>query len=1133
MLDSLDRGRASGSRKVGTVVHGMGGIGKTWLAGRVVDQLADDYRPVVLHDYLDETSLFDAISTDIELETVLEACPATLPFKSRMARFLKSVAKEPYEVGKPNLLFVIDEFEWNYRPVGAAGTAFTSDHAIAFENGAPKLRPVAASVLRDLVDAVAQSDVVHQILITTRYIPDLDCMRDFAVLQLLPLPPKDVDRMVADLAGRVRIPEALVADIRDVAGGNPWVLDRLFSWADEGVAVNVHTLRARLEDQQRTVFLEERIAAETLLTSRTDAELALLRAALPFRSFVTIDVLSELMDISRGDELDLGDAAATIADHVARLAQLTLMETDVRPGGQIGFRVPRALLFHQLLRNEDSQASAHCARALATSLGDFRREPDARRLDRELLRELHRLAVAGDVRELAVEATMALAYIEHWNFRNDAMAQLCRHELARYPDYRLHRALALSEMELGLVKSARNHYAEALRTCPPDTPEDRAQILIEQALFNREDMWSSEYAQQVEEAWQIIQHSDYAPLRLHGLWGRAVVLSCQGGTDQTEAARIFEEALELARTIPDGGVRMALTLIGRARLIYNQESDFERALADEQTALGWYERNGLVSHQADALLALAQTCGHWGRLDQAEEWLKRAEQRNAVAKSLQLRRNITLERGCLMLGRDDLSNAEDFFRKALEISRDTEVVIDQARALDGLSSVHRRRGESTRADEAMLSARELWRQLESPSAQVMALLNSVNADLRESEDPDDAAKALGRALEAAELARAADLPDYEVAAWGAYTRLADGVAVAAEDLEPALRRLAVLQRAAEDRAGEAATLTRLGSLLLAGSPSAASEPLGRALTLYEESGLVSQQAHAHTQLAAVRTALDDSQEAAEHWLKAVVLYAGVEDWNSAALSLREAAQSVRQITHSTAVSERALLLALSWGRKASSPDIETQVLRDLADIARSEGRTSVAERRGTDAEHIERRSEALQVLIGEHLVPLVDPARGADFISEIGRLRAELEAREQLLLPGVRLKEAADLPPRDYAVYIWGELVHQGTIPADAAGRIPVGMERIGTGLDDPAAALLSEFTAVVRSRQTDVTLPGPPPRPDIPEDHAPPSLDEVLAEVAVIEPVTGRKGPNLAHGLSEIARRLITDISGRRFKKN
>jgi flagellar biosynthesis component FlhA len=70
--------------------------------------------------------------------------------------------------------------------------------------------------------------------------------------------------------------------------------------------------------------------------------------------------------------------------------------------------------------------------------------------------------------------------------------------------------------------------------------------------------------------------------------------------------------------------------------------------------------------------------------------------------------------------------------------------------------------------------------------------------------------------------------------------------------------------------------------------------------------------------------------------------------------------------------------------------------------------------------------DSIRVEIGSDFIALVKQ-EAPNMITEIGVLRATLEAESDLLLPAVRVRDSVDLQPLQFQIYIHESEVAQGT----------------------------------------------------------------------------------------------------------
>ena len=150
--------------RVGVLLYGMGGVGKSSLAARLCDRLPY-YERVVWVGGLDEARLVSRLAERLEdpaLRQMFQATNDELRFR------LRQVLRQQDETGKPWLL-VLDDFESNLEP----------------RDGSYVLTPQAADVLDALIWAVRETSTPHRLLLTCRY--DID----FTPLQRVHKQPPD------------------------------------------------------------------------------------------------------------------------------------------------------------------------------------------------------------------------------------------------------------------------------------------------------------------------------------------------------------------------------------------------------------------------------------------------------------------------------------------------------------------------------------------------------------------------------------------------------------------------------------------------------------------------------------------------------------------------------------------------------------------------------------------------------------------------------------------------------------------------------------------------------------------------------------------------------------------------------
>jgi hypothetical protein len=138
--------------KVGVLIYGMGGLGKSSIASRLWDRLPD-FEKILWWRQIDEPKLIKKLSSKLikpelrEVRTVLEAMDDGLEVK--LAYLFSQLA----ELGEKPFLFIFDDFEWNLEP--------REGHYI--------LKSEVFPILAALISVIRETGTEHRVIITCRY----------------------------------------------------------------------------------------------------------------------------------------------------------------------------------------------------------------------------------------------------------------------------------------------------------------------------------------------------------------------------------------------------------------------------------------------------------------------------------------------------------------------------------------------------------------------------------------------------------------------------------------------------------------------------------------------------------------------------------------------------------------------------------------------------------------------------------------------------------------------------------------------------------------------------------------------------------------------------------------------------
>ena len=300
------------ARTVGVLLHGLGGVGKSSTAARLLERLPD-YQPLVLYRELDAQKLEGALFRQCTSAVGHEILNSQLPLMQRLAAFLSQGLNHPEQ----KLMVVLDDFEANLE---------------VRVDGSQGLKPEVVEVLMALLQAMVMSGQPHRVLITSRYdvrLPELDdrLHRELlAALQGADLQKKC--KRLPSFLPQAAVATALQQQARTLSDGNP----RLLEWLDrilEDPQVDAKEILTRME--QRAAEFREEILAEALLNQQPADLQTMLGQGLVFELPVPARVMAALWQ-------GLPDGER----HCQRAIALGLLEA-IPATPEATYRVPRLL----------------------------------------------------------------------------------------------------------------------------------------------------------------------------------------------------------------------------------------------------------------------------------------------------------------------------------------------------------------------------------------------------------------------------------------------------------------------------------------------------------------------------------------------------------------------------------------------------------------------------------------------------------------------------------------------------------------------------------------------------------------------------------------------------------------------
>ncbi|WP_414546187.1 CHAT domain-containing protein [Nostoc sp. CCY0012] len=196
--------------KVGILIHGMGGWGKSTIASRLWDRLPE-HEKILWWRQIDESYLIKKFKNKLIKPAQLELIPylenSQIELKSRLIYLFSQLA----EMGETVFILILDDFEWNLEP----------------RAGGYILKDTAAPILEALVKAIQETGTSNRIIITCRYEFDSDLLAYFYKQGLQPLQGTELTKKLNRLENfqSDNLPRNLREQALNLADGNPRLLE--------------------------------------------------------------------------------------------------------------------------------------------------------------------------------------------------------------------------------------------------------------------------------------------------------------------------------------------------------------------------------------------------------------------------------------------------------------------------------------------------------------------------------------------------------------------------------------------------------------------------------------------------------------------------------------------------------------------------------------------------------------------------------------------------------------------------------------------------------------------------------------------------------------------------------------------
>ncbi|MEG4281368.1 GUN4 domain-containing protein [Microcoleus sp. MON1_C1] len=220
------------NEKIGVLIYGFGGLGKSTLAARLCERFSvAETEIIVWWQQVDETKIVKTLADKLinpdfkDLRENLRNSNEEL--KYRLAHLFRELGKK----AEKRFLLLFDDFEWN----------------LEHRQGKYLLKPDVAKFFSALVWAIQETSSLHRIIITCRYEFELDLLNYFHKEPLDSFRKSDLQKKLNRLPAfnSEVIDKKLIKQCLTLADGNP----RLLEWLNDEVLMrgNVEAILSQLE----------------------------------------------------------------------------------------------------------------------------------------------------------------------------------------------------------------------------------------------------------------------------------------------------------------------------------------------------------------------------------------------------------------------------------------------------------------------------------------------------------------------------------------------------------------------------------------------------------------------------------------------------------------------------------------------------------------------------------------------------------------------------------------------------------------------------------------------------------------------------------------------------------------------
>jgi tetratricopeptide (TPR) repeat protein len=566
------------SSNLGIWLYGIGGVGKSAIAARLLDRLSASYQRLVIVGVLDEGKLINLLYEQCLNPTGHQILAVDLPLTQKLTKFLKDGLNEP----KQRFIFVLDDFEQNLEPNG---------------DGEQVLKAAVVQPLRALLDGMSGSNLPHRAIVTCRYTVTLATkykrrLQQFQVERMDEADEAKLSDRLESFSRGSEVDGELREKARKIADGYP----RLLEWlnrvllADE---IDREAILAALVGKQQE-FLTNILATELLSQQHPGLRVMLERGTI-FDLPVPLGVLKSICGEFDGAELDR---------HVVRARALGLLESGLTDDL---VRVPKVL--NLTMKQQQQKILAALA---VRELYRLWIETAALPTEEQQL-EIHRLAILGGDGEIAVKMAQELSdkWVEKSRYGETVI--ICRSTLDLQVDAKLLSLLARAQRNLGEVTAAKDSCLAALKICPKTEKETYAEIIHNLSIIYYslgELNQALTLSQQSLELHRAIDNRQGKAASLHQM---SIIYYSLGELNQ--ALSLSQEPIELYRAI--GNRKGEAASLHVMSMIFYSLGELKQALTFSQESIELDREIGNRQGEAAALHQMSMIYRRLGELNQA------------------------------------------------------------------------------------------------------------------------------------------------------------------------------------------------------------------------------------------------------------------------------------------------------------------------------------------------------------------------------------------------------------------------------------------------------------------------------------------------------------------------------------